>query len=258
VAALPNFQLVGRRALVTGASSGLGQHFARTLASAGARVALVARRRDRLERVVRDLEASGATAIAVEMDVTHRKSVVAALEEISVAFGGPANVIVNNAGTTAPNRALDLTDADWDSVVDTNLKGAWMVAQESARALVAQRMPGSIINVTSILAGRVAGSLVPYCASKAGLSHVTRALALELARHGIRVNSLAPGYVETDLNRDYLQSEAGAALRGRIPLRRFGDAADLDGALLLLASDAGRFMTGSEIVVDGGHICASL
>ncbi|HDR2979373.1 TPA: SDR family NAD(P)-dependent oxidoreductase, partial [Pseudomonas aeruginosa] len=149
-------------------------------------------------------------------------------------------------------------DQSWDRVLDTNLKGAWAVAQESARRMVAAGKGGSLINVTSILASRVAGAVGPYLAAKAGLAHLTRAMALELARHGIRVNALAPGYVMTDLNEAFLASEAGDKLRSRIPSRRFSVPADLDGALLLLASDAGRAMSGAEIVVDGGHLCSSL
>ncbi|HBO7582484.1 TPA: SDR family oxidoreductase, partial [Pseudomonas aeruginosa] len=165
---------------------------------------------------------------------------------------------VNNAGVSDSQPLLACDDQSWDRVLDTNLKGAWAVAQESARRMVAAGKGGSLINVTSILASRVAGAVGPYLAAKAGLAHLTRAMALELARHGIRVNALAPGYVMTDLNEAFLASEAGDKLRSRIPCRRFSVPADLDGALLLLASDAGRAMSGAEIVVDGGHLCSSL
>jgi NAD(P)-dependent dehydrogenase (short-subunit alcohol dehydrogenase family) len=249
--------LSGHRALVTGASSGLGRHFALTLARAGATVAVAARRVDRLADTVAEIESHGGRAVAVAMDVGSRQSVCAALDE-SAARLGTIDILVNNAGVSGTKRALDYTDADWDAIVGTNLKGAWTVAQEAARRMIDGGTGGSIINVTSILSGRVAGGVTPYCASKAGLSHLTRALALELARHDIRVNSLAPGYVATELNRDFLASDAGEKLRIRIPARRFGACEDLDGALLLLASPAGAYMTGSDIVVDGGHLCSSL
>lgn len=252
------FDLTGRRALVTGASSGLGQHFAEVLANAGAAVALAARRTDRLEVAVTALRARGAEAFAVELDVTNRGGVVAALARAAEQLGGPADVLVNNAGVTNTKRALDFDDADWNRIIATNLTGAWTVAQEAARALVAAKAGGSIINVTSILGSRVAGGVTPYCASKAGLRHLTQALALEFARFRIRVNSLAPGYIATELNREFLASPAGEALQSRIPARRFGSLTDLDGALLLLASEASAYMSGSEIVVDGGHLCSSL
>jgi NAD(P)-dependent dehydrogenase (short-subunit alcohol dehydrogenase family) len=143
-------------------------------------------------------------------------------------------------------------------VLQTNLKGAWLVGQEGARRLVAAGRPGAIVNIASITGERVAGGVAPYCASKAALLQMTRAMALELAPHGIRVNALAPGYVATELNRDFLASPAGQRLMARIPQKRFGDPADLDGALLLLASDAGRFMSGSVVAVDGGHLVSSL
>jgi NAD(P)-dependent dehydrogenase (short-subunit alcohol dehydrogenase family) len=247
------FNLRDKRVLVTGASGGLGRHFARTLAAAGAEVVVAARRAEKLRESVALINDEGGNARATTMDITDRSSVRRALDEMGV-----PDVVVNNAGVTGTKRALDFTDEDWDAIVDTNLKGAWLVAQESSRAMVDAGKPGSIINITSILADRVAGGVSPYCASKAGLTHLTRALALELARHGIRVNSLAPGYVATDLNADFLASEAGEKLRARIPTRRFGECGNLDGALLLLASDAGSYMTGSEIVVDGGHLCSSL
>jgi len=247
------FSLQGHRALVTGASSGLGQHFAATLAAAGAEVILAARRLDKLEECVTRIRHAGGRATAVAMDVCDRHSVAAALDGIE-----PPTILVNNAGVTHTGRVLEIGDDDWNAVLDTDLKGAWIVAQETARRMVAADAGGSIINVTSILASRVAGGVAPYCAAKAALAQLTRALALELARHNIRVNSLAPGYIITALNREFLASEAGDRLRQRIPGRRFGTPEDLDGPLLLLASDAGAHMTGSEIVVDGGHLCSSL
>ncbi len=254
---LSSFDLNGRVALITGASSGLGRHFAQTLAQAGARVAIAARRTDKLAAVVDEIHAAGGVAIAVPINVADRSSVIAALDAV-VAQLGSIDVLVNNAGVTDTKRPLDYTDADWASVISTNLTGAWIVAQETARRMVEMKRAGSIINITSILASRVAGGVTPYCASKAGLKHLTQALALELARYDIRVNSLAPGYFATDLNQAFLASESGQKFKERIPARRFGEYANLDGPLLLLASSASAYMTGSEIVVDGGHLCNSL
>lgn len=250
------FSLAGKRVLVTGASSGLGRHFARTLARAGAQVIVGARRVDRLEDLVADLNRDGSNAVAMALDVTSRASVIACLDDICRRFGG-LDVVVNNAGVSETKGVLEYTDEDWDAIVQTNLTGAWMVAQESARRM-AERGGGSIVNVTSILATRLAGAVGPYCAAKAGLAHLTRSMALELARHRVRVNSLAPGYVMTEINQAFLQSDAGERLKRRIPAREFCQLDDLDGALLLLASDAGRAMTGSEIVVDNGHACSGL
>jgi len=253
--AIERFGLKGRRALVTGASSGLGRHFALSLAEAGAAVVLAARSIDKLEEAVGRIRASGGEAVAVRLDVTDPASVRGAFDDI----GEPlADVIVNNAGVAVSRPLLEQTEADWNTVVDTNLKGAWLVAQEGARRLVAAKRPGSIVNIASITGERAAGGVVPYCPSKAGVIHMTRAMALELARHGIRVNALAPGYVQTELNRDFLASEPGERLRARIPQRRFGSEDELDGPLLLLASDAGAYITGSVVVADGGHLVSSL
>lgn len=255
------FSLSGKTALVTGASGGLGKHFARTLAANGAHVVLAARRADKLSEAVSEIKAQGGAASAVAMDVSDRSSVTAALREIE---GGSASgrllldIVVNNAGVSATKRPLDYTDEDWDWVVGTNLKGAWIVAQECARSMVAGKRPGSIINITSILGSRVTHLLGPYVAAKAGLKNLTQAMALEFARYNIRFNSIAPGYYITEINRALLEGEGGDKLRQRIPTRRFGEYEDLDGPLLLLASDASRHMTGSEIVVDGGHLVSAL
>lgn len=256
---LPDFRLDGRLALVTGASSGLGRHFALLLAEAGATLAVAARRVDRLQDLVAELQDAHAPgkAFAVPMDVADAASVRAAFDALA-ARGQLADLIVNNAGVAVSRPLLEQGEADYDSVLDTNLKGAWLVSQEAARRLVSAGRPGAIVNIASITGERVAGGVAPYCASKAGLLQLTRAMALELARHGIRVNALAPGYVATELNSEFLASPAGMKLMARIPQKRFGAPADLDGALLLLASDAGRFMTGSVIAVDGGHLVSSL
>lgn len=250
------FRLDGKLALVTGASSGLGQHFVSVLAAAGARVALAARRVDKLQTMVNDLVASGIEARAFAMDVSDAASVAQAFDAIS-AWGTP-DIVVNNAGVTVTKPALAQTEQDYDQVLDTNLKGCWLVATEAARRMVATKQPGSIINVASILGERVAGGVAPYAISKAGVVQTTKALALELARYRIRVNALLPGYVVTDLNRDFLTSDAGEKLKARIPSRRFGEMSDLDGPLLLLASDAGAAMSGASIAVDGAHLVSSL
>ncbi len=249
--------LSGKVALVTGASSGLGLHMARTLARADAAVALAARRLERVEVEARALADEGATAVAVPLDVTDPASVEAAVARVRDALGPPV-ILVNNAGIAHTDRALELAPETFREVVATNLEGAFYVARAAARAMIEAGVGGSIVNVASILGLRVAGRVAAYAASKAGLVRLTEALALEWARHGIRVNALAPGYVETDLNRDFLSSEAGQALRARIPQRRFSRLEDLDGPLLLLASDASAYVTGTTIVVDGGHLVSGL
>jgi NAD(P)-dependent dehydrogenase (short-subunit alcohol dehydrogenase family) len=249
----PLFDVRGKVALVTGASSGLGENFARCLAARGAVVVACARRADRLEALVRE----GGAAHAVALDVTDARSVEAAVRR-AVELAGPIDVLVNNAGIADTKASLELTDADWRRVLDTNLDGAWRVAQAVAKAMVAAKRGGSIVNIASILGLRQATHLLAYAAAKAALVQVTKALALEWARHGIRVNAIAPGYVVTEMNRDFFASEAGQAVVKRIPQRRVGSPRDLEGALLLLASDAGAYMTGSIVVADGGHLVNSL
>ncbi|WP_157264835.1 SDR family NAD(P)-dependent oxidoreductase [Azohydromonas aeria] len=251
------FRLDGRLALVTGASSGLGRHFALTLARAGARVAVAARRVEALQALVDEIRALGRDAWALPLDVADAASVRGCFDALAAQAGVP-EILVNNAGTTVTKPLLHQTEADWDLVVDTNLKGAWLVATEAARRLVDAGRGGSLVNIASILAERQAGGVAPYAISKAGLVQATKSMALELARHGIRVNALLPGYVVTDLNREFLQSDAGNKLRSRIPSRRFGEMEDLDGPLLLLASDAGRAISGATLAVDGAHLVSSL
>jgi NAD(P)-dependent dehydrogenase (short-subunit alcohol dehydrogenase family) len=249
--------LTGRAALVTGASSGLGRHFAGVLARAGAKVALAARRIESLERVCEDIIRDGGEAVAVPMDVTDAASVREAVADAAEGLGG-LDILVNNAGTTLTKPVLDIEEAEWDSVLDTNLKGCFLVAQEAARAMKEHGRGGSIVNVASILGLRVAGQLAPYVTSKAGLIQLTKAMALELARHRIRVNALCPGYIETDLNRDFFATDVGLALIKRVPQRRLGQLEELDGPLLLLCSDASSYMTGSVLAADGGHLVSSL
>jgi NAD(P)-dependent dehydrogenase (short-subunit alcohol dehydrogenase family) len=254
---LPSFSLAGQVALVTGASSGIGRHLALLLAAAGAKVALAARRTDLLAAAAREIEADGGTAFPVALDVTRADSVAAAVAAAEAALG-PLTLLVNNAGVTVAKPVLEHTEADWDHVLDTNLKGAWLMAQEFARHLVACERPGRIVNITSVLGLRTIARLPAYTAAKAGLIHLTRVLAMELARHGILVNALAPGYLETDFNRDFLRSESGKRLAVRIPLRRVAQPEDLDGAMLLLAAPAGAYITGAVIPVDGGHGVAAI
>lgn len=244
--------LVGKRALVTGASGGLGLHFAGTLARAGADVTLAARRRDKVEGAAANLRAQGMRAEAASLDVTDAGSVAALFEG-----GAPFDVVINNAGISATGAALEMDLAEFQRVLDTNLTGVFAVAQAAARQM-AGADGGAIVNIASILGLRVAGHVAAYAASKAGLVQLTRALALEWARHGIRVNALCPGYVKTPLNADFFASEGGQALIRRIPQRRLGQLSDLDAPLLLLASDAGAYMTGSIVAVDGGHLVSSL
>jgi len=244
--------LQDRVALVTGASSGLGRHFAVTLAKAGAKVAVAARRSDRLADLVEDIAALDGHALPITLDVTDADSVTEAIRVAETELGA-IGILVNNAGIVQAKPALEIEEADWEAVVGTNLTGAWRVARETARHMVRMGQGGSIINIASILGEGVTRLLSTYAISKAGVIQMTKALALELARENIRVNAMAPGYIETELNRDFFATEAGQALIRKIPQRRLGKPSDLDGVLLLLAGDDSAFMTGSVITVDGGH-----
>jgi len=257
VTQLPNFGVAGQVALVTGASSGIGRHLAELLATAGAKVALAARRVDCLTQVARDIAAAGGESLPIHLDVTRSESVAAAVAMAETELG-PLTILVNNAGVVVSKPLFDHTEADWDYVVDTNLKGAWLAAREFAHHLVGLKRHGRIINISSVLGFRTIGRVPAYCAAKAGLTHLTHVLAMELARHGILVNALAPGYLETDFNRAFFQTEPGKALISRIPLRRLGQTGDLDGALLFLASPASAYVTGAVISVDGGHGVAAI
>ncbi len=244
--------LTGKRALITGASSGLGLHFAGVMAAAGAEVTLAARRLDKVEGEAERLRQAGHAAHAAALDVTHPESIAAL-------FGtaAPFDVLINNAGITGSGAALDMEQSAFEHVIDTNLNGVFAVAQAAARQM-ADGAGGSIVNVASILGLRVAGHVAAYTASKAAVVQLTKALALEWARHDIRVNAICPGYIETPLNTAFFDTDAGKALIRRIPQRRLGQLCDLDAPLMLLASDASSFMTGATLAVDGGHLVSSL
>lgn len=245
-----SLSVANKRVLITGASSGLGQHFAKTLAAEGAHLILAARRLDRLQAFADTLPCSAAP-LCLPFDVTDAASHAELVKHIDT-----LDVLVNNAGIVRESAATVHTPEDWDAVLDTNLKGMFFLAQSLLPAL--QATGGSIINVASILGLRQAGGVVSYAVSKAGVIQLSKTLALEWARYGVRVNALAPGYIETEINADFWQSEAGKALIKRIPQRRLGQLEDLDGPLLLLCSEASRYMTGSVLVVDGGHLVNTL
>jgi len=247
------FSLKGRAALVTGASSGLGRQFARALADNGASVALVARRLDRLEELKKEIEAAGGKAIAIEADVTDRAAMTRAFDAAEKAFG-TVTVLVNNAGIAHGGRATDMTPEEWRKVLAVNLDAVFFWAQEGARRMLAAKAKGSIVNIASVLGLMAAKGAVAYAAAKAGVVQTTKVLALELAFKGVRVNAIAPGWFVTEINDDYLLSEKGAEIKREIPMGRFGNEGDLDGALLLLASDAGAYITGATLVVDGGQV----
>lgn len=249
-------QIKGKTALITGASSGLGRHFAHLLAREGARVIAAARRVDALAALSDEIERQGGTCIPIAMDVTDPAAVAAAFEQIERSLAEPLSIVVNNAGVAHTSAALDLSTSEWAQVLQPNLTGAFLVAQHAARMM--RNEGGTIVNIASILGERVSKGLAAYATSKAGLIQLTKALALEWAALGIRVNALAPGYIETDLNRDFFASDAGLRLISRIPQKRLGQMHDLDGPLLLLCSDQSRYMTGAVIAVDGGHLVSGL
>lgn len=249
--------LRGRHVLITGASSGLGRHFAELCARHGALVTVGARRRDRLERLVEELLRLGAEgSMAVDLDVGDAASVANALRVAESA--GPLDVVVNNAGISEGRPALDVAEELYDAVVDTNLKGVWLVSTAAARAWRDGGRGGAIVNIASILGIGVTGAVSVYAATKAAVIQMTAAHALEWARYGIRVNALAPGYIATEMNEEFFETEPGLAMIRRIPARRLGKPEDLDGAFLLLATDASSWMTGTCITVDGGHLVSAL
>ena len=247
------FSLKGRVALVTGASSGLGVQFAKALADNGAAVALVARRADRLKSLKDEIEGKGGRAVAIEADVTDHAAVARTFDAAEKAFG-TVTILVNNAGIAHGGRAVEMPAEEWRKVLSTNLDAVFFWAQEAARRLLAAKKQGAIVNIASVLGLAVSKGAVAYAAAKAGVVQVTKALAVELAFKGVRVNAIAPGWFVTEMNDDYLSGEAGTAIKREIPMGRFGNPGDLDGALLLLVSDAGSYITGATIVVDGGQV----
>lgn len=251
------FDLQGRTALITGASSGFGWHFAQVLADAGAKVVVAARRIDRLNELCGKISEQGGSALATALDVTDAGSIHAAFAAAEQAFG-PVTILVNNAGISRAGLLMDLDEHDWDAVLDTNLKAVWMVAREAAGRMAAAEKAGTIINIASLLAFGTGRSLGSYMAAKAGVVHLTRAMALEWAALNIRVNAIAPGYFPTEMTGNYFATAKGRAMIERIPQQRVGAVHELAGPLLLLASDASAYMTGSVLTVDGGHLCTSL
>lgn len=247
--------LAGKTALVTGASSGLGAHFARTLSRAGARVGLAARRVDRLEALANEIRTAGGEAHPVALDVTHADGIAAAFDGLEAAFG-PATIVVNNAGIPSSSRFVDMPEDEWRGVLDVNLDGVFRVGQEAARRMKAASGGGCIINISSVLGMMVLNRLSAYAVSKAAVIQLTKAMALELVRDGIRVNALAPGYIHTEMNDDFLHGDTGQKLLAKVPMARAGETHELDGPLLLLASDLGSYMSGSVIAVDGGSLLA--
>lgn len=246
------FDLTGDVALVTGASSGLGARFAQVLAANGAKVALVARRKDRLDALCAQIEAAGGQAIAIEADVLDRSAMVRAFDTAEAAFG-TVTILVNNAGVAQSARAVDMTEEEWRRVLSIDLDSVFFWAQEGARRMIAAGRIGTIVNTASVLGFGVSKGVAAYAVAKAGVVQLTKALALELATKGVRVNAIAPGWFVTEINEAFLQSEKGQRTKQSIPMGRFGEDGDLDGALLLLVSKAGSYMTGASIIVDGGQ-----
>ena len=251
------FSVTGKHILITGASSGLGEHFARTLCDRGARVSLAARRIDRLQKIVDDTRTTNGKSKAISIDVSDSKSVATGFEEAKNHFGA-VDVVINNAGTASRGPSVEVLEEEWRRIIDANLNGAWFVAQQAGKQMIESGNGGSIINIASIMAYRQKEGLAAYCSSKAAVNHLTHVLALEWATHNIRVNSIAPGYIHSEMTGALLASETGKKMIANTPQQRAGNPEDLDGALLLLCSDASSFMTGSTITVDGGHMQTSL
>lgn len=256
-AVLKSLDLSGQIALVTGASSGLGAHFAKVLAQAGATVVAAARRGDRLETLVSDIDAAGGKAMAVAMDVNDNSSVVAAFSQVQASLG-TVTILVNNAGVADPSRFVDSTEEKWDFTVDTNLKAVWRVSREASERMIQAGAAGSIINISSILGLQPSSNNTLYATAKAGVIQLTKNSAQELWRHNIRVNALCPGYFETEINSDFFKSEKGEQYLSKIQPRRLGQMDELSMPLLMLASSAGSFISGVALPVDGGHLVQSL
>jgi NAD(P)-dependent dehydrogenase (short-subunit alcohol dehydrogenase family) len=250
--------LAGKRVLVTGASSGLGENFARLAARCKAQVVIGARRKERLEALAAELTALGASQVTVlSLDVASEASILSAFEQID-ATGGALDVVVNNAGISGDGLALTLPTQTFDDIMAINVRGVWLVAVQAARRWKEAGRGGSIVNIASIQGERVMTGITPYSTSKAAVVHMTKSLALEWARYGIRVNAIEPGYIGTEMTDMMWETDYGKALIKRIPMRRLGRPEELDGLFLLLATEAGSWMTGACVPVDGGHLCSSL
>jgi NAD(P)-dependent dehydrogenase (short-subunit alcohol dehydrogenase family) len=254
---MDRFRVDGKVALVTGAGSGLGRQFAVTLAEAGATVALAARRREKLAETAARIEDIGGQSMTVDLDVTDARSVTSCVRNVTSELGAP-DILVNNAGIARQAFITDTSEEDWDAVMDTNLKGVFMVAQAVAKEMIRAEKGGSIINIASILGIGVSKALASYIAAKAGVINLTKAMALEWTRANIRVNAIAPGYFVTEINQEAFDQGAHELVKQAVPMGRVGEMAEISGPLLLLASDAGSYMTGSVLTVDGGHLVRSL
>ena len=244
------FDLSGKVALITGASSGLGRHFTKTLSANGAKTILAARRVENMKKLKSELKND---SFIVDLDVTSKESVNNLKEEIENTIG-QLDIVINNAGISDPVKFKDISEDSWLSVLETNLNGAFRIAKMATDIMLKNEAGGSIINIASILAERVGLNLTSYASAKAALVQLTKSMALELARSNIRVNALAPGYILTEINQEFFDTDEGQGYVSKIPMKRLGLESELDGALLLLASDASSFMTGSVITVDGGHV----
>ena len=253
------FRLDNKNIAITGASSGFGHHFAQVLSTAGANVVLGARREDKIQARVDEIRAAGGNACGLKLDVVDASSIDNFMRTAAETYG-PIDVLINNAGVESGAKTYMMIDEeDWDWVMDTNLKSSWLASKTYTEQLVASgRKSGNIINISSITDTRTIKGQFPYAISKGALTRMTPIMALEAARYGIRVNALAPGYIPTNVSRLVVEADNASEFVNGIPMRRFGELSDLDGPLLLLASDASAYMTGSIVVVDGGHICASL
>ena len=249
---LPSYDLTGKVALVTGATSGLGRRFSLILAKAGAKVAITGRRVERLETLKSEIDALGAEAAAIALDVTDTASIAACIAETEKQLG-PLDILVNNAGMNVQALPADVTPEGFDTMFDTNVRGAFFMAQAAGRSMIARGAGGRIVNIASIGAHTVLPGLTIYCMTKAAIGMMTKSLAREWARHQINVNAMCPGFIETELNSDWFQSEGGQKQIKTWPRRRLGLEQDLDGTLLLLASDHGRFITGSLLTIDDGQ-----